>query len=215
MIRPLRAFFGWLCRPVVRWSVFGVFFAGAALYGWVLLIVIHGFAGSATLPADCAIVFGTAVHPVYDEEGDIVDSRAGPGINRRVTTAARLFTQGKLKKLFLTGGKGEGSAQSEAEVMRDVALERGVPASAIVIEQQATSTIENIEFTRPLTSGCHDVVGISDAYHLARIEFIAKTQDWNLPTIPAEGYVGEAFTVRSSLREAAAIIYLAIVQVLT
>jgi uncharacterized SAM-binding protein YcdF (DUF218 family) len=215
MTTVLRAFFGWFCRPVVRWSIVGIFMSGVIVYGWVLVIVIQGFGGSATLPAECAVVFGTAVHPVRDAEGDVVASRAGPGITRRVSKAASLFREGKLQRLFLTGGKGEGSALSEAEVMRDVAMDRGVPASAIVLETKATSTKENIEFTRPLTLDCDEVVGISDAYHLARIEFLAKSAGWNLPTIPADGYVGETFMVKSSLREAAAIIYLALVQVLT
>lgn len=215
MTSVFSAMCGWFCRPVVRWSVVVVFLSGAILYGWVLLLVVRGFAGSATLPADCAVVFGTAVHPVYDATGDVVASRAGPGITRRVSTAARLFGEGKLKRLFLTGGKGEGSVLSEAEVMRDVAISRGVPAQAIVIETQATSTKENIAFTRPLTLDCDDVVGISDAYHLARIEFLADAVGWNLQTIPADGYIGRTFTVRSSLREAVAIIYLALVHLLT
>ena len=176
-------------------------------FAGVLLAILLLFRGTASLPADCAIVFGAAVHPVLDEEGRGVGSEAGPGITRRMETAVKLYNTGNIKRLFLTGGKGEGMRRSEAEVMRTLAISNGVSPDDIVMEGAAHNTQENIRFTRPLTSGCSGVVAISDRYHLARIQFLALLQGWNLPTYPAERHATRIFEVRSILREAMAIVY--------
>jgi len=157
------------------------------------IFVISQFDGNAVFPVDCAIVFGSAVHGI---------GTAGPGITRRVTTAADLYHEGKVQKLFLTGGKGDENKESEAHVMRKVALLQGVDPEDIVLEEQATSTIENIMLTTPLLTDCKSIVGISDRYHLARIAYLGDIQ-----TYPADKLPTRAFEVRAVLREVAAFLY--------
>jgi vancomycin permeability regulator SanA len=166
----------------------------------VLLIghVISQFDGNAVFPADCAIVFGAAVHGT---------GNAGPGITRRVSTAADLYHAGDVQKIFLTGGKGDENKESEAHVMRKVALLHGVDPEDIVLEETATSTIENILYTTPLLKDCDSIVGISDRYHLARIRFLADTYNLELDTYPAEHLPTRAFETRAILREVAAFLY--------
>lgn len=200
---------------VARRVLLPLFVAAAVVYGTTIAFVIARLQGTATLPAECAIVFGTAVHPVYDERGRIVSARAGPGILRRVSTAAALYRQGMIRRVFLSGGKGEGSLRSEAQVMRDVAEQRGIPPSAITVEDRSRSTRENLEFTRPLTSGCSSLVAISDGYHLARIELLADSLGWRLQTVPAADRPSRAFILRNLLREAIGIDLLVLVHILT
>ncbi|MBI1812367.1 YdcF family protein [Candidatus Peregrinibacteria bacterium] len=174
--------------------------------GWVLA---HE-RGSARLPADCAIVFGATVHVVWNEAGKvIIGSEAGPGIRRRIDTAIDLYRKGLIHRLFLTGGKGEGMVRSEAEVMRRLAVESGVRAGDTVTESASRSTKENLEDVRPLTASCSSVIGISDAYHLARIEFLARQQGWNLTTYPSRGRPSLSFEIASVFREALGIIFYA------
>jgi vancomycin permeability regulator SanA len=165
--------------------------------------------------AECGIVFGTAIRPIYNEEGKIISYTAGPGIDRRVRAAADLFAEGRIKKVFLSGGKGEGSPQSEAHVMQRWAEELGIPSDVITVEEESRSTWENLEFTRPLTSGCQSVVAISDGYHLARIALQAHMQGWEIQTYTAEQPVVGAFIVQNWLREALGIDWLVVVQLLT
>jgi len=179
-----------------------------ALVSWY---VVTRFSGSATLPADCAIVFGAAVHSLYDDQGKLIGSRAGPGITRRIETAVDLYQKKYIRTLYLTGGKGGGMLQSEAGVMRDYALKAGVSAGDLVIEDQAKSTWENLVFTRPLLKDCSTVVGISDSYHLARIELLAHKQGWELPTVPSAWSAGFWFESRSVLREALGILFYVVI----
>lgn len=191
--------------------------AGTILIFFLLLVsyVLANFNGTATLPADCAIVFGAAVHGVPDGEEGTTQAVPGPGILRRVYTAVRLHKEGRVGKLFFTGGKGEGMPASEAGVMRDVALSQGIDSADITIEEHARSTSENLKFIRPYIRDCQNVIGISDAYHLARIELLAYLQGWRLPTYPAEGRTNVYFTVRSVLREALALVYVTALELLT
>lgn len=171
----------------------------------MMLYVISQFDGTAEFPTDCAVVFGAAVHSV---------GTPGPGINRRVQTATRLYAEGKVNSLFLTGGKGSAEQASEAQVMRRVAMREGVPPEDILLEEEAHSTWQNLELVRPLMADCQSAVGISDRYHLARIQSLAWIQGWGpLTTYPADQTSTFRFEVRSVLREALALIYYSIILV--
>ncbi|RTZ15820.1 YdcF family protein [Vibrio aquaticus] len=65
--------------------------------------------------------------------------------------AAQLYLDGWANILVFSGGVGRLTEdlfeQSEAETFAAVAKDMGVPASAIVIENQATNTGENVRFT--------------------------------------------------------------------
>lgn len=180
---------------------------GALSFFVSLAVVFAGMTGNGVDKAECGIVFGAGVVPLRDSLGNVVGSVAGPGIERRTETAAELYGQNKLKKLILTGGKGEGMRRSEAAVMRDVAVQHGVDPLDIIIEEQATSTRENLLFSRPLTKDCESVLAISDAFHLSRIRFLAWQQGWSLPTYPVEETIDPWFEVRSIIREALGILF--------
>lgn len=170
-------------------------FAGTVRY------VIARFEGTVALPAECGLVFGTAVRPTY-QNGKIVYTGPGPGILRRVAAAADLYRAGNIKKVFLTGGRGEGMAESEASVMKRIAVVQGIRLEDIVIEEKSRSTVENLKYSLPRMKGCMSIVGISDRYHLARIELLAAKAGRPIMTYPAAANAGRAFETRSVLREA-------------
>ena len=189
----------------IRRVLLVVFLPAVLFYACTLSYVYDHMDGNAVLPADCGIVFGTAVWPVYNASGEITTSAAGPGIERRVTAAVDLVKKGSVHRLILSGGKGEGNQKSEAEVMRSVAIERGISSGVITVEDRSRSTWENLLYSRPLTSRCSSVVAISDSYHLARIALQAHMQGFALTTYPARTRPSQLFLLKSSLREAAGI----------
>jgi len=147
----------------------------------------------------CGLVFGAAVHK---------NSQPGPGIERRVETAARLYKEGILQHIIMTGGKGMDGIQSEAAVMRTVGIADGIDSAAIAIEDQSRSTWENLVNSRPLTASCSTIIGISDRYHLARIEYLAHVQGLQgLQTYPADISASAAFEIQSLSREVVALLY--------
>ncbi len=156
------------------------------------------FKGTGTLPADCAVVFGAAIY----------GNRAGPAIVRRVSTAATLYREKKIQHVILSGGRGEGNQKSEADVMKIEALNGGVAEKDITLESNSHSTWDNILYSKNLTSQCSSVVGISDGYHLARIELIARRQGWGeLKTIPADSRPTVLSERQSVFRETVAYVY--------
>jgi len=196
-------------RTVFRWLfVLPIAFIGAAFqvvlfcFVFLLFFVFASFPGNATFPADCGIVFGAAVH-----KGDV----PGPGIRRRVLTATELYHAGNLQRLFFTGGVGDSIYQRKAEavVMRDLAMDAGVPAAHIFLEEQATSTWENLLYTAPLLQDCHSIVAISDRYHLARIRYLVFLQGGlsEFMVHPADWHADLSFELLSVMREVLGIAY--------
>lgn len=164
--------------------------------------VLWGFSGSFTTGehAECAIVFGAAVYS---------RSVPGPAITRRTDAGARLYTANQVDRLIFTGGKGDDFQLSEADVMRNLAMERyAIPATAIAIESNSTSTWENIVNSKPLLDECDSLVAVSDRYHLARIQLIAKIHGVQpMETYAAEEGSSVRFEIQSVLREVAGYLY--------
>ncbi len=184
------------------------------LYACAVWFVVMGFDGNAKLPSDCAIVFGTAVRPVV-QDGRIIYTAAGPGILRRVAAAAELYRTGQVKTIYLTGGKGQGMKESEASVMRRMAVVNGVAQGDMRVEEASRSTWENIHNTLPLMRGCRSIVAVSDRYHLARIRVIAEQAGGPMTTYPAAAAPDWRFESLSVLREAAGIMLIALQGLLT
>ena len=116
--------------------------------------------------ADAIVVLGSAVWP---------NGRPSPSLNARTQHAIALYQAGYAPYLILCGGVG-GNPPSEAEVMRRLAVSAGVPADALVIEDQSHSTEENLANAKKLMDarGWHSAVIVSDPFHLYRAETIAR-----------------------------------------
>jgi len=198
MLRTLANLVLRLGRLILQAMAIASLAVSVILLGTYFIVYAH-FDGTGELPADCAVVFGAAVYGL---------NQPGPAIVRRVGAAAELYRDGSVKRLFLSGGLGNGNRKSEASVMRDQALRLGVSASDITLEEESHSTWENIANTKPLTEDCTSVIGISDQYHLARIELLSWRQGWGeLQTFPAQDRPPVESEKRSLLREVLAFLY--------
>ncbi len=91
--------------------------------------------------------------------------------------AAQLFQEGYAPVVVFTGGAGRNTSglftQSEAAIFARVAMDLGVPESAILLEDRSTNTKENIHFTRALLEERgipHDrILGVHKHYMERRI----------------------------------------------
>lgn len=91
---------------------------------------------------------------------------------------------------IVSGGQGPGEEITEAACMADWLVNKGIPPERILLEEQATSTQENLAFsldlieqqtgTRPKT-----VAVVSSEYHLYRTGLMAKDQDIQPVLVPA------------------------------
>jgi uncharacterized SAM-binding protein YcdF (DUF218 family) len=110
-------------------------------------------------PADCIVVFAGGV----GESG-----KAGGGYQERVKQAAELYRSGAASHVIFSSGFA--FAFPEAEVMRALAIDNGVPAAAIELETHAANTHENVEFSRRILDahGWRRILLVSSPYHMRR-----------------------------------------------
>ena len=78
-------------------------------------------------------------------------------------------------RLLLTGGSIAGRT-SEAAVMRDWLVSRGVPVKQLLLEDQAQNTFENVVYTCALLPAATQLtlVLVSEGYHLPRCRFLMR-----------------------------------------
>ena len=109
--------------------------------------------------ADAIVVFAGGV----GESG-----QAGGGYQERVKQAIDLYKAGYAPSLVLSSGFVY--SFREAEVMRAVAVDNGVPASAIVLEQRAASTYENVMFVNGILRDhrWRRILLVSSPFHMRR-----------------------------------------------
>ena len=109
--------------------------------------------------ADAVVVFAGGV----GESG-----QAGGGYQERVASAVDLYRAHYAPALVFSSGFR--FVFHEAEVMRDLAVVNGVPAAAIVLEQRAANTRENVLFTAAILRehGWRKVLLVSSPYHMRR-----------------------------------------------
>ncbi len=139
---------------------------------------------------DAIVVLGCRVHD---------DGRPSIALRRRVERGVALFNAGSAPRLVLTGGVGEGKPISEARAAARIARDLGVPASAIVIEEESRSTEENAAFSRRAI-GDGRVLIVSDTYHVARGErvfsrYFAEVGTSGVSGAPIAGAMREVFAI--------------------
>lgn len=114
-----------------------------------------------------AVVLGAAVWS---------GNQPSPTLSSRIDKAIRLYKKNIVNKIMLTGSNAPGEL-TEAEVAYHYIINKGVDTSDIMLENQTTSTAEQIRFVRNniIASGRFDnIFIISDKYHLARINEISR-----------------------------------------
>lgn len=109
---------------------------------------------------DCAIVLGAAVH----------GAEPSPVFQARIDHAVTLFKSGIVTHLVFTGGTGEGKLIAESEAGKQSAIRQGIPPSAIFIETESKTTLQNLTEARQIMT-VHQLktaIIVSDPLHLRR-----------------------------------------------
>lgn len=131
-------------------------------------------------PADAALVLGNSVHK---------NGKPNPCLRSRVAAGAELYHAGKVSKLVVSGGT-DSDGSNEAQHMKAMAVEMGVPESHILTEGKSENTYENILFSSIPLSNNSSVVLVTADYHLKRASWLARRQWQDGKTIQA--YSGKA-----------------------
>lgn len=137
--------------------ILSVLILAACLLAWR----IYSFGNtSSNARADAAVVLGAAVWT----------ADVSPVFRERINHAINLYRQGQVRKLIFTGGQGNPGEPTESAAARDYALQSGVPASDILIEEKSHTTYENILFAKEIAdrNGIKKVLIVSDPLHMRR-----------------------------------------------
>jgi uncharacterized SAM-binding protein YcdF (DUF218 family)/glycosyltransferase involved in cell wall biosynthesis len=123
--------------------------------------------------ADAIVVFAGGV----GESG-----QAGGGYQERVKQAIDLYKGGYAKVLVLSSGYVY--SFREAEVMRALAVDNGVPPGAILLEQRAASTYQNVAFVDDILRDRHwkRILLVSSPYHMRRALMVWRKVVTVIPT---------------------------------
>lgn len=127
--------------------------------------------------ADVAVVFGARTY---------ANGRPSDALADRVRTGCQLYRDGFTRKLLFSGGPGDGAVH-ETVAMRQLALELGVRAEDILIDDAGRNTQETVRNSEAMFASMRAsrVLVVSHFYHLPRIKMAYQRDGWEVYTVPA------------------------------
>ena len=175
-----------LCAILLLFALdvrFGLFvrtqFVIVRIVGWMLRILIAALA--AVIVFFCGkVIAGSVINNAGQAENAIVlglaleNGKPTDDLLSRLNTARNYLEKYPSARLILTGGNPDESGHTEAQVMHDILVERGVPETQMVLEDTAKFTKENFRRTATMIDPEKPVVLISSNYHMDRASSTAK-----------------------------------------
>ena len=163
--------------PTIALLVAGIALGGAALIGFMAVEITLQGDRDEQRPADAIVVLGAAQF----------NGTPGGVFEARLQHAVDLYHEGVAPYLVVTGGKLPGDRTTEAGAARKWAIDHGVPADAILGENEGRSTLESLENVAVIFHD-HDLrtaVFVSDETHMLRVLRMATDLGivgWGSPT---------------------------------
>jgi uncharacterized SAM-binding protein YcdF (DUF218 family) len=144
---------------IVVVTVFVVWIISAAA------VLIWSFRDEAR-PSQAIVVLGAAQYA----------GKPSPVLRARLDHALDLWNRDLASLLILTGGTGIGDTTSEAAVGRTYARKRGVPDSAILVENEGRTTSESMRAVAGMLEarGLQSALLVSDPFHMLRLRILAR-----------------------------------------
>lgn len=122
------------------------------------------------------------------EKADAIIAVSGGDTAARTEEAITLYKDGWASKLVFSGAAEDTSGPSNAAVMRDIAVDAGVPREDIIIDEYSQTTKQNAEETAALLNkdSISSVILVTSAYHQRRtyLEFTHLFKDVQIRNHP-------------------------------
>ncbi|WKB52367.1 YdcF family protein [Eleftheria terrae] len=148
-----------LATPGRRW-LWRLLVAAASAYALAAAAIVVRGLDDEVFPADLIVVPGNTVAP---------DGHPGPRLKARLDAALLLYRQGRAPRLLVSGGIGR-EGHDEAAAMARYLVAQGVPAAAIVQDNQGVNTAATARFTARYLQrhGLTSALVASQYFHVAR-----------------------------------------------
>lgn len=109
----------------------------------------------------------------------LINGNVTPLLASRLDKAIDVYNKGgRVATIIPSGGQGADESRAEADAMAEYLLERDIPADHLVSEDQSTTTLENMEFSKLIidkrSDGPVNTVFVTSNYHVFRTALIAR-----------------------------------------
>ena len=113
-------------------------------------------------PADVILVLGAAEYR----------GRPSPVLKARLDHALELYFRRLAPRIMTTGGAGGDPVFTEGAVGRSYLASHGIPAEAIIVENEGETTVHSIALAGEILRrmGLRSVIVVSDGYHIYRVK---------------------------------------------
>ncbi|MGE8035053.1 YdcF family protein [Lysinibacillus sp. NPDC093692] len=169
---------------------------GSVVYIWLGEEMKQGVQPAANGTATYMIVLGAKVKP-----GGIPSL----SLKNRLEEAVKYLKKYPRVKVIVSGGKGEDEDRTEASVMLKYLQDNGIDTNRIVVEDQSTSTYENLLFSKELLpKETKKITIVSNDFHLKRAKYLAETLGFEVDVVAAK--TPKSVELKLTLRERAALL---------
>jgi uncharacterized SAM-binding protein YcdF (DUF218 family) len=148
--------------------LFGIVGLCIILYSTSLIYIgLHVYDNTAQ-KSDAIVVLGAK---------SIYKDKLNPCLTARVDQGIKIYKESLAPIVIMAGGADTFNGKSQAEIMKEIALEKGISADHVLLETRSKNTLENLEFTKIIMENHHlkTVIIVSDPYHLPRALLLAKS----------------------------------------
>ena len=146
-----------------------------------------------------AVVLGAAVWS---------HNKPSPSLEARLEKVIELYKTGAVKHIQLTGSNAPGEL-SEARVAFNYLLKKGIEPEKIWIEENTTSTAEQIHFIKNeliKRKKIKNIILVSDSYHLVRVDEICRFYNIKVYAEPSDITIGTHNKIYNNVRESIALV---------
>lgn len=168
----------------------------SVVYIWLGEEMKQGVQPAANGTATYMIVLGAKVKP-----GGIPSL----SLKNRLEEAVKYLKKYPHVKVIVSGGKGEDEDRTEASVMFKYLQDNGIDTNRIVVEDQSTSTYENLLFSKELLpKETKEITIVSNDFHLKRAKYLAESLGFEVDVVAAK--TPKSVELKLTLREKAALL---------
>lgn len=169
---------------------------GGVVYIWLGEEMKQGVQPVANGTAEYVIVLGAKVKP-----GGVPSL----SLKNRLEEAVKYLNKYPHVKVIVSGGQGADEDRTEASVMLKYLQDNGIDTSRILVEDQSTSTYENLLFSKELLpTGTKRITIVSNDFHLKRAKYLAESLDFEVDVVAAK--TPKSVEAKLELRERAALL---------
>ncbi|EBF5128783.1 YdcF family protein [Listeria monocytogenes] len=164
---------------------------------YLLIVAAFMFSGTRAKPsdnADTVLILGAKVNGDPAEPAEV--------LKERLDAAVTYLNENPTMQVVVSGGQGEDESASEASVMEEYLVNKGITRSRIKIEDKSRRTEENIKYSKEKFNLGKTVIVTSD-YHMYRGLMLAKRQGLDASGLPAKSQS----VIKNMMRETLSITY--------